>query len=884
MSLRPINGRQERHQIVGRILLLTVALTAGSVTRVHSQPIAGSESVPNPSGPQLFQQKLLPIFDRNCLVCHGETIQRGSLDLRTPESVLRGGVSGAAVRPGRAEDSLLLKLVRHQQEPYMPMGGARLADQEIEAIAEWVNRLDPAEVPAGGKHQAVPIRPPGSAVTAQDRMFWSFQKPDRRTIPSVKQRAWVRNPIDAFVLKRLEEKDLRPSPPADRRVLIRRAYLDLIGLPPTPEEIDAFLRDCSPQAFESVVDRLLASPHYGERWGRHWLDLARYADSGGFEFDVDRPHAWRYRDYVIRSFNEDKPYDQFIREQLAGDELAPGQPESLVATGFCRNGPTVDNADNEQTRMDELDDMVSTTASVFLGLTVGCARCHDHKYDPISQRDYYRLQAIFIPSQKTETSLAGAEERAEFEARNKEIDALVAPLKDQIARIESPHRQQLLREKVERFVQLGLQTDSLEGKDLAAYRRDLAERFQKDVKLQPEEIEARLSAQELSTRQALQGKIEDLNHTRPKALPAVMGITNKESETPKAYLLKRGDFRQKTEEVSPGFLSVLQSENSPDRPNFGASASDRRLRLAEWLTAKEQPLTSRVMVNRLWQYHFGQGLVKTASDFGVNGERPTHPELLDWLAGEFIQRGWSLKAMHRLIMTSSTYQQASLRSAAAAQLDEENRWLWRQNSRRLEAEVIRDGILAVSGQLNRKMGGPGIRPPIDAAVIGTGSTHKWPLDAKEGPEVWRRSVYIYVKRSVILPLLEVFDCPDTTISSPMRSTSTVAPQALALLNNEFVIEQAGYFARRVRKNAGSDRTRQIERVFQLALGRAPKTGEMERAVSFLANQADGYRQRSLEREDSNQTSPMDAAGDHDFSALRDFCHALFNLSEFLYVD
>ena len=374
-----------------------------------------------------FQNKILPLFDRNCLVCHGSTVQRAGLDLRTTQSALRGSANGPVIRPGNAQQSLLYQLITHQKEPAMPMGG-KLGGDEIAAIAAWINSLSPHEtLPEAGKHSAA-IREPGSPVTEQDRQFWSFVKPVRPAVPRTQTTSWGRNEIDAFVLQALESKGLKPAPPAEPATLLRRAYFDLIGLPPSPEEVEEFLNDRSPEAFDRVVERLLASPHYGERWGRHWLDLARYADSGGFEFDVDRPHAWRYRDYVIRSFNDDKPYDRFIQEQLAGDELQPGSPETLVATGFCRNGPTVDNANNEQTRVDELDDIVSTTSSVFMGLTVGCARCHDHKYDPFPQKDYYRLQAIFLSSHKTERLLGTENEQAAVKLRNQEIDKADCPL------------------------------------------------------------------------------------------------------------------------------------------------------------------------------------------------------------------------------------------------------------------------------------------------------------------------------------------------------------------------------------------------------------------------------------------------------------------------
>lgn len=809
----------------------------------------------------LFKEQVAPILAENCLMCHGAGLQRGGLDLRTEESILRGGSRGASVIPGKPRESLLYRLIAHQEEPAMPLGLEKLSDDKIAVIARWIEGLTPKTIVAPAEPAAA-VRPAGSPITEKDRAFWSFRTPARPALPKVKKQSWVRNEIDAFVLHRLEEAGLAPAPAADPRALLRRVYFDLIGLPPAPAEMAEFLRDPSDAAYERVVERLLASPHYGERWGRHWLDLARYADSGGYEFDYDRPHAWRYRDWVIKAFNDDMPYDRFIREQLAGDLIRPDDPAALIATGFCRNGPTVDNANNEETRTEELDDLVATTSSVFLGLTVGCARCHDHKYDPIPQKDYYRMQAIFVSSQKTDRLLVPQAEEAAYKARIKEIEAEIKPFRDRIREIEAPVRAELLAEKVEFHVKLTESAGALGGLTREEYREQTARRFAKDVNLQPEEIEERLSPEALAERRKLQSQIDEINRKRPKPLPAAMGVTDRK-QPERAFVHVRGDFRQKGEEVFPGLPVVLAGE--------GTLASEkRRLQLAEWIARPDHPLTSRVVVNRIWQYHFGKGLVRTPSDFGSTGDRPSHPELLDFLATEFVRRGWSWKAMHRLILTSNTYRQASRYDESAAAKDPENRLLWRMNPRRLEAEVIRDTVLAASGRLNTEMGGPGIHPPIDPAVVNTGSRPRWPLDAKEGPEVWRRSVYIHVKRSVIMPLLEVFDCPVTTVSAPVRATSTVSPQALALLNNPFVLEQAGYFAERVKREAGDAVRAQIERAFEIAFGRKPSAKERVWAEEFLRKQTEGYSRRK-------EADPARAA-------LRDFCHALFNANEFLYLD
>ncbi|MEP7271406.1 MAG: DUF1553 domain-containing protein [Acidobacteriota bacterium] len=800
----------------------------------------------------IYSQQVAPIFAEHCAGCHGASVQRSGLDLRSEQSILRGGVRGPAVLPGNPEKSLLLRMIKHIEEPAMPLGGEKIPDAQIEIISRWIEGLK-HDTPASAADAGAAVRAQGEPITDKDRKFWSFQKPERPALPAVRDRKWARNEIDRFVLSRLEQNQLTPSPAAEPRVLIRRLYIDLTGLPPTPEDVAAFVRNPSEPAYRRVVERLLASQHYGERWGRHWLDLARYADSGGYEFDYDRPNAWRYRDYVIKAFNDDRPYTQFIREQLAADEISPNDPHALVATGFCRNGPTVDNAVNEETRTDELDDMVTTTSSVFLGLTVGCARCHDHKYDPIPQQDYYRMQAIFFPFEKKEQVLVSKPEEESFKARNKEIDLLVRPLRAKIITIEKPVRDKLLADKVAFHLHLAESSNALGGRTREQFREDTAARFAKDVNLQPEEIDPLLTAEQLTLRKDVQKEIDKINSMRPKPLPAVMGIIDK-STPGKAYLLKRGDWRNKGEEVFPGFPSIF-SNLSGEGQNIGST--DRRRQLADWIARADNPLTARVAVNRIWQYHFGKGLVRTPSDFGATGDRPSHPELLDWLATEFVARGWSWKAMHRLIVTSSTYRQSSRFATLAAAKDPENRLLWRANPQRLEAEAIRDTILAVSGKLNPTMGGPGIYPRIDPSVIASGSRPRWPLEAREETAVWRRSVYIFVKRSVLVPLIEVFDCPVTTVSAPLRSASTVSPQALALLNNEFVLQQAGYLAERVAREAGQDRKAQAARAFQIALNREPTAKELEWSLEFL----------------NKQQTP-----------LRDLCHALMNLNEFLYLD
>lgn len=815
----------------------------------------------------LFQQKIAPIFAQHCVACHGAQIQRSAFDARTEAAVLQGGKRGVAVVPGKPEESLLYKLLTHKEEPAMPMGG-KLSDAEIALVAEWIKGLTPSKASA----DVIPTRSAGYAITTKDRQWWAFVKPVRPAVPTVKNQKWVRNEIDAFVLSQLEANGLQPSAPADARTLIRRVYYDLIGLPPSPEEVEAFVKNPSNAAYEKIVDKLLASEHYGERWGRHWLDLARYADSGGYEFDYDRPHAWRYRDWVIKAFNADMPYNQFIREQLANDQLQPSNTEALIPTAFARLGPSQDNAVTEENRADELsdihDDMVATTSSVLLGLTVGCARCHDHKYDPIPTKDYYRMVAIFSASERTEKPLATEAEIAQHKELNKAVDEKARPFRQQLSALEKPLRERLMNEKIEFHLNLAEKTNSLGGKTREQYRAELATRLAREVNIQSEDIDEIITPEQQVIRKQLLKQIEALNKTRPRPYAAAMGMGDRK-DPGKMHVYLRGNWRTKGDEVQPGVPTVLSDGKD-------LVSANRRLQLADFIASPDNPLTARVAVNRMWKYHFGHGLVRTTSDFGLTGDRPSHPELLDWLAIEFMGGGqppsnaWTWKRMHKLMALSNTYRQSSQHNEQAAAKDLDNRLLWRMNPHRLEAEALRDSILVVSNKLNKQMYGPGIYPRIDPDIVGTGSRPRWPLDAQDNNETFRRSIYIFVKRSVLLPLAEVFDCPVTVVSAPSRATSTVSPQALALMNNEFVLEQAKFFAERVATEVGTNRQQQIARAFQIALHRKPNAQEQTWSLNFLQSQTDGYARKKQEQPDA--------------AALRDFCHALMNLNEFLYVD
>ncbi|GIW80098.1 MAG: hypothetical protein KatS3mg105_1905 [Gemmatales bacterium] len=679
---------------------------------------------------------------------------------------------------------------------------------------------------------------------------WAFHPLRRPAIPAVKNVEWVRNPIDAFILARLEKENLKPAPEADRRTWIRRVYFDLIGLPPTPEEVDRFVNDPAADAYERVVDRLLASPRYGERWAMYWLDLVRYAETDGFKADFLRPSAWRYRDYVIRSFNHDKPYDRFIREQLAGDELYPDDAEAQVATGFLRHYPDEYNAVNlEQRRQEILNDITDTSGLVFLGLTLGCAQCHDHKYDPITQEDYYRFQAFFAAFWPVEKSLSplSAEEHQRQLAQWREQ---TTEIREQMAKLEEPYRQKLAAKKLFRFPREYQEMYKMPAEKRSPLQKQIAAMVALQVEADAAEVVKMMKGEVRQQWEALAKKLAKFDHLKPKA-PTALAMTDLGPEAPPTHLLRRGNWRRPSQEVEPGYLSAIKIEEPAIESN--GRTTGRRSALARWLTQPDHPLTSRVMMNRLWHHHFGQGIITSPSDFGAQGGEPSHPELLDWLACEFVARGWKLKTMHKLIVTSATYRQGNQLHSQAFAIDSQNRLLWRMNRRRLEGETLRDAMLAVSGLLNDKMYGPGIRPDVPDELRG-----KW-QPTPNAAERQRRSVYVFAKRNLPFPLFQAFDAPDRNHSCACRNISTNAPQALMLLNSKTVLGYAEAFARRVEKEASSD-TGRIERTFLLALGRRPDQHEMRLCRQFFQGEKEPE------------------------AAIRHLCHVVLNLNEFLNID
>ena len=985
-------------------------------------------------GPSDLESRATELIAAECLGCHNSELATSGLNLMRRESALRGGDHGPVLVPSHPESSLLWSKVSSGEMP----PGSPLSVPDREVFREWIAAGAPWDHPIGSK----------SPAKRSDSNWWSFRPLSKPQPPSLETAplSWQASPIDRLVYSRMKEVGLDPSPPADRRTLIRRASYDLTGLPPSFEDVSAFVDDSSTEAYEKLIDRLLASPRYGERWGRHWLDVVRFAESEGFERDTLRENAWPYRDYVIRSFNRDKPYLDFAREQIAGDVLAPVTREGLIATGFLVSGPsdTVGfmssvPVQREMVRQDQMEEMIGTVSQTFLGLTVNCARCHDHKYDPISQREYYRMKAAFDGVWQGERDLLTPDEQRARRERVQPLEGHIAKLEDRLAAIEVPARRRLssrkagrttaavapspfarwtfdldsrdsagslhtemsekvvlaegrlraadgtkptesvvrtvplsreLREKtleawiwVNRLPEkqtsiimihnteefLGAVVDGImySGADAKEWRNissssfrtaeglgapetaeenrlvhvaicyaadhsirlyrdgkpygktytpdltieegrlqtylagegkvkfqvseglELEEARLYDVALTAEKVEASyltgvlnvrreeldevMTPAERSSALELRTELEGLR-ARREAIPDRRKIYAADVRQPRpTYLLERGDPNAKQEKVSAGGLSCVPTVS----PEFGLEADapegDRRIRLAKWMANPQNPIFSRTMVNRVWHYLFGRGLVENPNDLGFNGGQPTHPELLEWLAGEFVRGGWSVKKLHKRIMMSQTYRQSSDWRTTAAAIDSGNRLLWRYSPRRLEGEAIRDAMLVVSGQINWEMGGASFRPFQEEKKLNAFEMYT-PVDSDE-PVLNRRTVYRMNVASAASPLLDSFDCPNPNVKTPKRVVTTTALQALSLMNNAFVLRQARAFADRIEREAESDREKHVRRAFQIALGRSPG------------------------REESKWSE--DLVGEHGLSSL---CWGLFNTSEFLYVN
>jgi hypothetical protein len=838
-----------------------------------------------------FARNVQPIFDASCASCHGDTAQLSRFDLRTRESALRGGARGSDIVPGSAESSRLYRRVAGLEQPSMPAQGTPLTSAQVAMVKQWIDEgaawdaVAPSSTanPAAAR-AALEERP----ITPEERNYWAFKLPVQAAPPAIEG---LRSPIDRFLERDRRAHGLKAAPRADRYTLVRRAYLDLLGLPPTPAQVEAFVNDASPDAWEHLVDTLLASPHYGERYGRIWLDVARYADSAGFEYDTHRPNAWRYRDYVLKSFNRDKPYNRFIVEQIAGDEMDGKTDDSLIATGFLRMGPRVlfREKDNPERRYDYLDEIIGTIGKGTLGLTVNCARCHNHKFDPISQKDYYKLEASLFGYVETDVPLAPKAVADAYLAKNAAIDAKIADLKAAIEKIEHPYREKLQLELIKKkFPDNVVRVFSKPESERSPGDTLLVTQVLRAASVSGAQVDRVMSPGDVEAKKQLTAEIAARGAERPTPLPmaeiatdgdyrsAPLGegddtvscpkcrITDPDAgpylhtgagryRVPPSYFLIRGDAESHGSQMTPGFIDVITYGDPPTvMPRPDGHTSGRRLALAQWIASPQNPMTARVIVNRIWQKHFGRGIVATLENFGKMGERPTNQDLLDWMAVDFMG-DWSLKRLSKLMMMSEAYQMASaFTNDTDVRNDPENRYLWRFLPQRLDAEIVRDNMLAVGGNINLAVGGEPIFPFIPKDILASQYRGKW-INTPDGPEAWRRGIYVYQRRSLPYPMFDTFDHPDMNVTAGARHISTVPTQALTLLNNPFVLAEATRFAARIERTA-RDVPAQVDAAYRVALARPPTPAEAAIGADLITGQS-----------------------------LEAFAHVILNLDEFLYM-
>lgn len=800
---------------------------------------AGSPAQDDRDGIAFFETEIRPLLVERCYSCHSDDAPRvrGGLKLDSAEGLRLGGDLGPSLVPGDPENSLLIEAVRYDDELLKMPPSGKLTDHQIEQLVRWVEMGAPDP-----RTDSAPASPDPSRGDSPDVDLWSFRPPTEPALPEVSDPSWPRSDLDRFILAALDAEGMSPAPPADRRTLIRRATFDLTGLPPTPGEIVDFLDDDAPdpEAFDRVIDRLLASPAYGERWGRHWLDVARYADSNGSDENVAHGHAWRYRDYVVDAFNHDLPYDQFVVEQIAGDQLRQDEETGpshaqLIATGFLSLGPKVlAEPDQQKMEMDIIDEQLDTLGRAFLGLTIGCARCHDHKFDPISAADYYGLAGIFKSTQTMESLKTVARwyehpiPAPDDLERQAEHEQAIASLENMINERVSQANARLIAEQGEGFT-LPDDPEPLYPAELA----DELKRLRDDLKTRKE--------------------------SAPQ-LPSAMGVTDGTTIDDLAIHI-RGSHLTLGEVVPRG---VPEAIPGPASPEFDSTRSGR-LALARWIVDEGNPLTSRVMVNRVWRWHMGRGIVTSTDNFGVLGSLPTHPGLLDWLSLRFMEDGWSVKALHRRIMGSRTYQMSSTHDPKAAAADPENRLFWRMNVRRIEAEAIRDSLLAVAGRLDRSLGGSLLTVDNRAYFFDHTSKDLTRYDTD------RRSLYLPVVRNHLYDVFQLFDAPDASVPVGDRETTTVAPQALFLMNSGLVMDLATDLASDLRDRADLDDTGRVALLFDRALGRPPTASESERALDAIGRLADDFR--------SNGDNPDDGAiWLRSWSA---FCQVILSSDEFV---
>jgi hypothetical protein len=968
---------------------LGLPLVVGSFLAVAASPATADDT---PAALQFFETKVRPLLAEHCYKCHADKKQRGSLRVDSRAALLQGGDQGPALVPGEPDKSLIVKAIRHDDKELKMPPSQKLAREHIATLTQWVQMGAPW--PSADKTAVTP-RKADFQISDKDRAHWAFQPVRRPALPKVKDQTWGALPIDAFILAGLEAKGLKPNPPASTQELVRRLYYDLTGLPPTPQELEAFLVDSSSGAYERLVDKLLDSPRYGEKWARYWLDLVHYAETNSYERDNPKPHVWRYRDYVIRSFNQDKPFDRFIKEQLAGDERFPADPDALIATGFYRLGIWDDEpSDPVQARYDMLDDIVATTGQVFLGLTFDCARCHNHKIDPIAQKDYYRLLAFFHninhyrnggPSDEAVIAAGPAAQQRAQEAL-KALEERRTSLQTQMTAIERD------------FLAKAERNDQAGGKDLAElhyrYYRGAWQKLPDFAALRPE-VEGKLpknlfdlsprtrndtfgfvfegvlnvptqgeytfildsddgsrlsvdgktlleydgihgtGSEKIATLSLPPGKLpikleyfqnvfglglrvawsgpgftrrllsaavsesfaptdlgnfiktrgaevlgvqryqeyyhlkkdyEALKKELPVGVEKCLCVTEAGRTAPQTFVMLRGNPHVKGDQVEPGFPTVFNlPEPKMPAPSGDAKTTGRRSVLADWIAAPDNRMTTRVLANRIWQYHFGRGIVRTPNDFGLHGARPTHPELLDWLATELVQQGWHLKSLHRAILTSNAYRMSSRANPQALAADPANDQFWRFDMRRLSAEEIRDSILAVSGNLSLKMYGPGVYPEIPREVLEGQSVPGRGWVKSPPDEANRRSIYVHVKRSLLLPILESFDLAETDRTTPVRFATTQPTQALGMLNGDFLNQQAALLAQRLKREAGDEVQRQVRLGLYLATQRQPSASAIRHGVDLI---------QALQAKDG--ATPE--------AALNTFCLLALNLNEFMYLD
>ena len=803
-----------------------------------------------------FDANVFPLLKAKCVACHSAAKAASGFSVSDLASVLKGGARlGPPVVPGEPEKSPLLLVLTGKLQPAMPLGG-QLKAAEIALVENWI------------RGSAEEIR----AAMPKKQVFWAYQRPTATALPATRNQTWARNEIDRFILAKLEAQNLGPAPEADRRTLIRRLYFDLIGLPPLPADVKAFVESKEPDAYEKVVEKLLADPRYGERWGRHWLDVARYSDTNGYEEDTEYFHAWRYRDYVVDAFNSDKPYDQFVIEQIAGDEwkramgtaIPAPDPEKVVATTFLRLAPFNKTPQSDENRDSVISEIVSTTSSAFLGLTVGCAKCHDHKYDQIPQKDFYRFKAFFATMEISPGGRVGGSEPAAFykpgqkewaEKESERVKAEIANLKSEFENL-----QKVLVDRLSAHRKKEVKASDVRGLIIREIDNTQTLNINDQIFTEDEQARYRQLADRIAWHEKALVRLEPRAWAIHNAGGPPLGPS-----VPTTYVQVRGDYDRLGEPVEPGFLSALTGNSDPAKleldPYRMFPTRGRRMTLARWIASADNPLTARVMANRIWHHHFGRGIVETTGDFGRNGSPPSHPELLDWLALQFVEKKWSVKAMHRLMLNSAAYRQiSSRRDDTAAKVDPDNRLLWRFNARRMEGEAVRDSILLVAGRLNPEQGGLPVYPPMpkDLDPIRIKAVDTWELS--HGPETRKRSLYIFQRRSQNFALLETLDAPVPNATCDRRRQSVTALQALSLYNGGFANEEAEHFADRLIREAGPDQREQVDLAFQLAMGRAAKASEKQVLLGLMAK----------------ASSPRAAA----ISLSR----VIFNSNEFVYID